>query len=89
VGSIPIARSISLDDSIAFMMAESLKIPLEMVGFGRQMDAGAQLDAASSFHAKPDWALVRFPDLPGVGKIATKRCQRRKYLAWQATRQSK
>jgi len=41
VDSIPIARSISLDDSVAFMhaAAESLKTPLEMVGFGRQMDA--------------------------------------------------
>jgi hypothetical protein len=37
-----------------------------LVGFGRQMDAGLiQLDAASSFDAKPDWAFVQFRELIG------------------------
>ena len=46
IGSIPIARSISLDDSIAPYAAESMKTPYKMVGFGRQLDAvNNQLDA--------------------------------------------
>jgi hypothetical protein len=39
MGSIPIARS----TFNCLYAAESLKIPLEMVGFGRQMDAAASI----------------------------------------------